>query len=631
MSLQFSELWKEKKFRLLTVGIAVVGCFEVLSFGWYQLPRPIALPVVIFFILVVGSQTILSGLKAAIKADFQNIALLIVIAVIGAFILEKFEEAAILVMLYTLGEYLEEVGIESSRKALDQLLEKMPKTALVKGTTEKVPIEQLSVGTIISIQPGDLIPVDGLIMLGETSVDESTITGEPIPKDKHSNDQVFAGTLNLQGYIEVKTTKTADKSTVSTIAQLAFEAVKMKAPTHKFIERFAKYYTPSILVVAILIPVVQTLLLDKSFYPWLQVSLVLLVIACPCALVISIPISMYAAIGTASQKGIVIKGGKYIEELGKVQAVAFDKTRTITTGVVTVTDVIPISSVDRETLLACAAGMEQYSEHPLAQAIVKEAKNEQVVFHQMEQFQAVFGKGVSAKCLICNERSHAIGKLSWISELGEIKKQVLAEVENLQRQGKTAVIVMAGTSVEGIIAIADTLKKDSSEAIAQLISLGITPVMLTGDNSITALQVATTTGISRVKAELLPEDKVTEIGRLQNEFRTVAMVGDGINDTPALIRASVGITMGSAGSDTALESAPIAIMNDSLMAIPFLIRLGRATSKTVRNNIILALSAKAAFIILAIAGISSIAMAIFADVGITLIIILYSLRLLNFS
>ncbi len=631
MSIQFSELWEKKKFRLLFAGIVLVAIFEILSLSGYHLPDTIAFPLFLVIILIIGKATIISGFKALLRLRFQSISLLMVVAVIGAFFVGEYEEAAIVVVLFTLGEYLEDVGIESSRSALRRLVEQTPKTAMIKGGEQETPIEQITPGSIVVIRPGDLIPLDGTIQTGESSIDESTITGEPIPKDKHTGDSVFAGTLNMHGFIEVLVTKAAKDSTLSKIIDLTFQAGKTKAATQKFIEKFSRYYTPAILVIAILLVAVPTLVLGKPFELWFREALTLLVIACPCALVISTPVSIYSAIGNATSKGVVIKGGKYVEELGKIRAIALDKTRTITHGKPVVTDVLPFNSVTREHLLACAAGIEQYSEHPLARAVVEAAQSEKLDLHRVELFQAVFGKGATAECLVCYDREHAIGKLKWIAEQVDVKDSVVAAVDKLQSEGKTAMVVGGGKTVEGIIAVTDAIKEDSVVALSHIRLLGVVPVMLTGDNHVPAQVIASKVGIVDVRAELLPEDKVLQIDDLLRQYGIVAMVGDGINDAPALARASVGIAMGASGSDAAIESAHIAILNDKLSVIPFLIQLGRKTLRTIRINTILAISVKLLFIGLAIAGVSSLTLAIFADVGVTLIVILLSLRLMTFA
>ncbi len=476
-----------------------------------------------------------------------------------------------------------------------------------------------------------MIAMDAEVVTGASSVDESTITGEPLPKDKHVGDSVFAGTLNMQGYLEAKVTKLAQDSTLSTIINTTFAATKTKAETQRFIETFSGYYTPAIILIAVLLTTVPTLLFGAPFEPWFREALTLLVIACPCALVISTPISIYGAIGNASAKGALVKGGKYIEAIGRVKAVAMDKTRTLTYGKPKVTDVLPFGETTREHLLACAAGIESYSEHPLAQAIVSAANMENLVIHNVANFQAVLGKGAKADCVVCYDKHHCIGKLPFISEEHEVQDEIISRVEALQKAGKTSVVISSHDAVEGIIALTDEIKPESKQAVAELRELGVVTVMLTGDNHAPAEAVAAMVGITEVKAEMLPEDKAVAIRELTAKYGVVAMVGDGVNDAPALALSSVGVAMGAAGSDTAIEAASIAILNDRLELIPYLVRLGRKTISTIKINTTLAVATKLVFIVLAILGISSLALAILADVGVTVLVILNSLRLLNFK
>jgi Zn2+/Cd2+-exporting ATPase len=456
MALSFTEMWQDKKFRLLFGGVVLVGVFEVLSLTGVELPHIVAFPLFLGIILLIGHKTIKAGFMALAKLNFKSISLLMVIAVIGAFFLGEYEEAAIVIVLFTLGEYLEDFGIQASRSALQSLVERVPKTAKVKGNSIEVPIEQLKLGDIVVVQPSDMIPVDGSVTSGQSSVDESTITGEPIPKDKHEGDPVFAGTLNVHGYMEIQVTKIAKDSTLSKIIDLTFNAGKTKAETQKFIERFSRVYTPAILVIVTLLIAVPTLFLDQPFEKWFREGLTLLVIACPCALVISTPVSIYSAIGNASGKGVVIKGGKFIEEIGRIRAIALDKTRTITEGKPVVSDIIPFGETTREHLLACAAGIEQYSEHPLAVSVLEAAEQEGIKPHAVERFQSVFGKGATAECLVCYDRAHAIGKLKFISEQVDVQKAVVDTVDQLQAAGKTAMVISAGNTIEGVIAVTDS-------------------------------------------------------------------------------------------------------------------------------------------------------------------------------
>ncbi|MGH9938058.1 MAG: heavy metal translocating P-type ATPase, partial [Blastocatellia bacterium] len=509
-------LWADAKFRWLIFSVAVVAVFEFLSLSGWHLPPRIGAPFFAAIILAVGRRTLVHGLQALTRLNFKSINLLMVIAIAGAFFLGQYEEAAVVIVLFALGERLEEYGVQTSKSALQALVDRTPKTATVKaeGGTKEIPVAEVAVGDVLVIKPSDMIALDAEVVSGSSSVDESTITGEPLPKDKHVGDQVFAGTLNMQGYLEARATKTATDTTLAKIINTTFAATRTKAETQKFIEKFSAYYTPAIIVVALLLAVAPTLFFDKLFEPWLREALTLLVIACPCALVISTPISIYAAIGNASSRGALVKGGKYIEAIGRVRAVAMDKTRTLTYGRPKVTDVLPFGESSREHLLACAAGIESYSEHPLAQSIVEAALAENITLHDARNFEAVLGKGVKADCVACYDKHHCVGKLPFITEEHNAQEEVIARVDALQREGKTSIVISNDREVEGIIAVTDELKPESREAVAELGRLGVETVMLTGDNHAPAQAVAEAVGIREVKAEMLPEDKADAVKEL---------------------------------------------------------------------------------------------------------------------
>jgi Zn2+/Cd2+-exporting ATPase len=666
-------LWQDAKFQWLIFSVLVVAVFEAFSLfevpvfeplartaffqsltetGLFrsilQLKPPewkwesgswlIAAPFFAAIILAVGWRTVWKGLKALSVLNFKSINLLLVIAMAGAFYLGEYPEAAVVIVLFSLGERLEEFGIASSKSALQALVDRTPKTATIadeSGVRKEILVEEIQVGDLLILKPSDMIALDAKVESGSSSVDESTITGEPLPKDKHEGDLLFAGTLNVQGYLEARVTKAAKDTTLAKIIETTFAATKTKAETQKFIESFARYYTPSIIVIAALLVLVPVFLFAAPFAIWLERAITILVIACPCALVISTPISIYSAIGNASARGALVKGGKYIEAIGQIRAVAMDKTRTLTYGKPKVTDVIPFGESTREHLLACAAGIEMYSEHPLAQAIVDAAVSEQLELHDAENFQAVMGKGAKADCIVCYDKHHCIGKLPFITEEHEVQEEIVRRVEELQGQGKTSIVISNHSGVEGIIALTDELKPESKQAVADLRELGIATVMLTGDNHAPAEAVAKEVGITEVRAEMLPEHKADAIRELLEKYGPTAMVGDGVNDAPALALSSVGVAMGAAGSDTAIEAASIAILNDRLELIPYLVRLGRKTITTIKINTSLAIATKLIFVALAIAGLADyvggLAGAIFVDVGVTVLVIVNSLRLLNFK
>lgn len=625
------ELFSDKKFKLLFLSLLLVLALEVLSLSGIQFPDEIAIPLFALICIGIGYKTLWNGLRNLLKLNFKSINTLMSLAVVGAFYLKEYPEAAIVIVLFTVGEYLERFGVMKSRSALKSLIDKTPKTANIKGEQESTPIEKVNIGDVIIIKPGDTIALDGKVVYGASSVDEAAITGEPIPYNKNIGDDVFAGTINKQGYLEVKVTKRSSDSTLAKIIELTFQATKTKAETQKFIEKFSSYYTPSIIAIALLIVTIPVLFFNGSFDEWLLMGLTLLVISCPCALVISTPVSIYSAVGNASAKGIIIKGGKYIESMAQIKALALDKTRTITYGKPIVSDIIPFEGFNKEDILACATGLEIFSEHPIAMSIVEKAKEDNIEHHPMENFEAVTGRGVKGECIICKEKIHYLGSVKFITENSSILETIVKKADELQAQGKTAMILSNDKNVEGIIAVTDELKKESIEAINEIKNLGITPVMLTGDHSIPANYIAGMVGIKEVKSSLLPADKVSEIETLLEKYGKVGMVGDGINDAPALATASVGIAMGAAGSDAAIETADITLMNDNLSLLPYLVKLSRKTINTIKLNTSFAIGIKILFITLAVFELSNLVMAIFADVGVTVLVIINGLRLMKYN
>lgn len=622
---------QDPKFLWLLFAALLVGTLEFLSLASIRLPYPIEQPFFLLLILAVGYQTLWHGFIALVSLNFKSISALMLIAVIGAWYLGKYEEAAVVIVLYTLAEKLEDIGIEKSQSALSSLLDQMPKFVRLTGRNDDVPVDAVKIGEIMAVKPGDMIALDGKVLLGISFVDESPITGEPIPQEKIEGDLVYAGTMNKHGYLEVLVLKSAQNTTFAKIKELTYQAVQQKAPTQKFIELFSQYYTPTVILLALAWIIIPTVFLGYPFDPWLARGLALIVIACPCALVISTPISVFSAIGNASRQGALIKGGKYLEAIGQIKAIALDKTRTLTFGRPVVSDILPYGNETKENLLECAAGIEIFSEHPLAQSIVDAAKKNQLTLHPVENFQSFMGKGAKADCLVCSDRHHCLGKLPFILEEHEVPQAVIHDVDRLLQEGKTAVIIATHKRVEGVIALTDEVRPESLQLINGLKQLHIHPVLLTGDHDAPARMVANQLGIDDVKSGLLPEGKVKIIEEMVKKYQVVAMVGDGINDAPALAMSNVGITIGSLGSDTAIEAASIVILSDRLDVIPFLVKLGRRTLQTIRFNVGLAISVKMIFVVLALMGMSNLALAIFADVGITLIVILIGLNLLKWN
>ena len=627
------ELLKNIKFRWLLAAFIVVIPFLVLSYFSTHAPLWVELPIFLAIIVIVGRKVFLSAFKSLIRFKLSNINLLMTIAVVGAFFLRQYEEAAIIIILFALGDNLEEFGIKRSQTALKKLIDSTPKTAIVKGSEREIPIERIEIGEVIIIKPGDILPMDGIVSLGNSLVDESTITGEPLPRNKYLNDPVYAGTINGSGYLEVKVTKKSKDNTLSKIIDLTYKSAEKKITAQKFIEKFAKIYTPIVILAAILLVIIPVFLLKKPFDYWFTQALTLLIISCPCALVISTPVTIFSALGNATKRGALIKGGIFLEEMGKLKAIAFDKTRTLTKGEPIVSDIIPLNGFTESEVIACAAGLEMFSEHPIAKSIVKKAKEIGTEPHTFTDFQSVTGKGLEGECAVCVNKKHFLGNIKFINEKQNIvnDKFILERIDKLEKQGKTAIVMSDNKKVKGILAITDEIRKESKELVSSLLDLNVKPIILTGDNEASAKFVASNLGIETVKAELLPEDKVAELTKIMSQYRNVAMAGDGVNDAPALATASVGIAMGATGSDIAIENSDIALLNDNLNILPYLIKLGKKAVGIIRVNIVLAVSIKFLFLILATLGLSNLSLAIFADVGITILVIINGLRLYGYK
>lgn len=613
--------WK----KLLTY---VAGVCVVLGFILSFLPVGATLVTAIYYLAILsgGIYVVKGAWRGLSKQKFLNIDFLVVIASLGAIYLGELPEAAAVIFFFSLAEAFEEYGIDRSRRALQALIHKSPQTAtLLDG--KSIAVSEVMIGQIVSVRPGELIPLDGKIIKGLSAVNEATITGESIPKDKREGDTVFAGTLNENGYLEIETTKESKNSTFSKIIALVEQAQKAKAPTQEFIDRFAKYYTPSVVAIAFLIILVGPLITGDSFLVWLDRAIILLVIACPCALVISTPVTITSAIGGASRRGVLIKGGKYLEELKRIKAIAFDKTGTLTLGEPYISDVIAFNGFSEKDVLEDAAGVEQFSSHPLSKSILAFTKEKGINPHTMQGYQNIAGKGGKATCMVCEDIEHCVGNLKLMDAHGVSTKEILEKTEKFEQEGKTVVLVSEGKQVMGALAIADKIRDEAKETIAQLRTLGVETIMLTGDNQHAASYVANNLGITEVFGSLLPDEKVSKIKILRDKHSYVAMVGDGVNDAPSLALSNVGIAMGAKGSDVAIETADIALMNDNILNIPQTVELSKKAIKTVKQNISAALLTKVAFLILAVFGISNLGIAIATDTGVAILVILNGLRL----
>lgn len=620
-----------KQLKKILTYVSGVAFVLALLWEWLKLPYPtVATILYILAMLTGGYFVVLSAIRGLLKQRFLNINFLVATAAIGALYIRQLPEAAAVVFFFSLAEFFEEFGVERSRKALEALIKRSPKTALLKNG-KTIPVEEVKVKDIFVAKPGDLIALDGIVALGSSAVDEATITGEPLPKDKKQGDAVFAGTLNQNGYLEIEVTKASKDSTFAKVVQLVAQAQASRAPAQEFIDTFAKYYTPAVVGAALLVAAVPPLFFGGVFLAWLYRALVLLVIACPCALVISTPVSVASAIGGASKRGVLIKGGKYLELLGKIKSVAFDKTRTLTLGKPFVSDVLAFNGFNQKLVLADAAGIEKFSSHPLSQSILDFAKSKGVEPHAMDKYQNFTGRGSQADCLVCEDKDHCIGNLKLIGAKAEATKEILEKTALLEQQGKTVVLVSEGNQVMGALAIADKIRPEAGQAITKLKAQKIEVVMVTGDNQHNADFVGKFLGIKQVFGSLLPDEKVQKITQLKKEFGVVAMVGDGVNDSPSLATADVGIAMASGGNDVAIETSDIALMNNNLLNVAYAADLGRRTIKTIKQNISVALGIKAVFLLLAVFGFTHLEYAIGADSGVAILVILNGLRLFNLN
>ena len=555
--------------------------------------------------------------------------LLMSVAVIGAVILGEWTEGSMVIFLFTLAQYLESWSITRARNSIGNLMEERPVTArVVDGNqTRIIAVEMVRKGDIIAVKPGERIPTDGKIISGNSFIDQSMITGESIPVRVSGNSVVYAGTLNKNGYLQIEATSTFPESTYNKIAQLATQAQTQKAPQQKFVEKFARYYTPIVMSVALSIAVFPPLLADLSWNEWIYRALVLLVIACPCAFVISTPVTIISGLTNAIRKGIMIKGGLYLENFSKVNTIAFDKTGTLTRGEPEVQKVVSLQNYEEELILSFAASLEMHSDHPLAQAIVSHTEKRCISLKMSENIQSLEGRGVSG---VINGETILVGSHRMFEEKGICNGDLHEDLQLIEDENHTTVLVGKNNFIIGIIAITDKLREESISVFQELRRSGIRKIsLLTGDNQRTAATIGKVLDIRDIHAELLPEDKLKIINELRRNNDYVAMVGDGINDAPALAAADIGIAMAVRGSDTALETADIALMDDDLTKIPYLKKLSNTTIKIVKQNIFIAIFLKFTFLALAIPGYATLWMAVFADMGASLLVIFNGLRALR--
>jgi Cd2+/Zn2+-exporting ATPase len=563
------------------------------------------------------------GVKSLIKGSI-NINLLITIASIGAFTIGHLEEAAAVVLLFNIAERLEDYAADRARHSIETLMELKPENATLrrKGVEVTVPVQEVLPGEVFVVRPGDRIPLDGAVIEGASSVNQATITGESAPVTKDEGEDVFAGTINLDGFLVVQVTKKVGETVLARILKLVEQAEESRSPTEAFVDRFARIYTPAVIILAILVATIPPVILGQPINEWVYRSLVMLVVACPCALAISTPVAMVSAITSASGNGVLVKGSTFMERMNDVKAIAFDKTGTLTMGELEVTDVVS-PDLTEEEVLRIAVSLEAKAEHPIAKAILARAEAAGIKPVETSEFKAYVGRGVEA-CI--DEKTCCIGNLRLLQELGIDPLDGI--VEKLETQGKTVVLVSEDDCAVGAIALMDKLREGATQTISELKKRGLKVQMLTGDNETTAKAIAEKLGMDGYMAHLLPEEKLEAIEELRAEYGPVAMVGDGVNDAPALAAADVGIAMGAIGSDVALETADIALMEDDLSRITYLVRLSQATMGRIKENITASILVKLLVAVLAFPGWITLWIAVaVGDMGLSLAVILNSMRL----
>ncbi|MDQ1002436.1 Cd2+/Zn2+-exporting ATPase [Neobacillus niacini] len=583
-------------------------------------------------ILIGGYRLFKTGIKNLLHLEF-DMKTLMTIAVIGAAFIGEWGEGATVVILFAISEALESYSMDKARQSIRSLMDIAPKEALIRRGDKEFTIEvdDIQIGDILIVKPGQKIAMDGVIVKGLSAVNQAAITGESVPVAKAVNDEVFAGTLNEDGLLEVRVTKHVEDTTIAKIIHLVEEAQAERAPSQAFVDVFAKYYTPIIMLIALGVAVIPPLFLGGNWDKWVYQGLAALVVGCPCALVISTPVAIVTAIGNAARNGVLIKGGIHLEEMGAIKAIAFDKTGTLTEGVPVVTDYFPQPNIDSNELLTIIAALENGSQHPLASAIMKKAEQEHLSYKEIviQDFSSITGKGIKGRV---HDKMYFIGSPNWFEEIlvNGMPLDIKATITELQNKGKTVMVAGTETEIVGILAVADEVRGNSKSVVQKLHSLGIQEtIMLTGDNKATANAIGKQLGVTNIKAELLPQDKLAFIKELRSKYNRVAMIGDGVNDAPALAASTVGIAMGGAGTDTALETADIALMADDLGKLPFTLKLSRKALNIIKQNITFSLGIKLVALLLVIPGWLTLWIAIFADMGATLIVTLNGLRLLK--
>ena len=614
--------WKQKSILIIIIAgiIFAIGLYLEFLTEQYLFAQILFLIVV----LISGHNIIKKGLLSIWRKRL-DMNFLMGIAAVGAFLIGHGEEGAAVIFLFYIAEFLEGYATERAKKSVASLLKLAPEIATIKENRKevKVHVQEVKVGDTLIVKPGDRIPLDGIVIKGTSSVNQAPITGESMPVLKTRGKNVFAGTINEEGYLEIKVTKKSNETTLSKIVKIVEEAQKKKSKTEAFIDKFAKYYTPIVVVLAFLVMTIPTLVFGLEFNEWFYRALVLLVVSCPCALAISTPVAMVSALTSAAKNGVLIKGGSYLEEIKNAKVIVFDKTGTLTEGKPEVTDIVALNKYSEKDVLQIVASLEVKSKHPLAKAIIEKTKKENVGLINIQAFKSIAGKGLKGKI---KGKMFYVGNKSFFNETGiEFSDKLL---EDFQKQGKTAVLVGNKNHIIGIIVLMDKIREASYDVIAELKDKGIKTIMLTGDNKKVAKVIAKRLKIDEYYSELLPEDKVKAIDELLKKYEHVIMIGDGVNDAPAMAKAHVGIAMGAIGSDVAIETSDIALMHDDLTKVNYLINLSKKTMSVVKQNVSVAILIKSSFAILVFPGIVTLWLAVaVGDMGLSLAVILNALRI----
>ncbi|TPG81502.1 heavy metal translocating P-type ATPase [Pseudomonas arsenicoxydans] len=600
---------------------------EVIHFTHFA-PNWVVAIIALVSILSGGLTTYKKG-WIALKNLNLNINALMSIAVTGAILIGQWPEAAMVMFLFTVAELIEAKSLDRARNAISGLMQMTPERATVQladGSWAEQDVKTIELGARVRVRPGERIGLDGEVVSGSSTIDQAPITGESLPVEKTVGDKVFAGTINQAGSLEYTVTAAANNSTLARIIHAVEQAQGARAPTQRFVDQFSKIYTPAVFILALAVAVIPPLFMGAVWFDWIYRALVLLVVACPCALVISTPVTIVSGLAAAARKGILVKGGVYLEGGYKLDYLALDKTGTITHGKPVQTDYLSLDPMADESAPAIAAALAGRSDHPVSLAIANAAVDKQFAPLIVDNFEALAGRGVRGEI---NGQTYHLGNHRLVEELNLCSPALEEKLFALEKQGKSVVLLLDKSGPLALFAVADTVKESSREAIQQLHALGIKTLMLTGDNVHTAQAIAAQVGIDEAKGDLLPTDKLQAIEALYAQGHNVGMVGDGINDAPALARAEIGFAMAAAGTDTAIETADVALMDDDLRKIPAFIRLSRQTSSILKQNIALALVIKAIFLGVTFAGIATMWMAVFADMGVSLLVVFNGLRLLR--